>query len=177
MDVRDLLEVGRELSARLLPVEGPIAQELGLRRVAEVVDHDVVAGAPPGVLVAAARADDVGDARVRLPPALVRGRERARSAGLRADERVSVADGPDALGVVRVRDVPDLVRGAVVAAKHVDLAVLRRQAVAIDRADHLRAAAFAVSDGDVEEGLGVRRVRDVDERGAVLLVLTRERIP
>src|SRR5712692_3091230 len=102
-----------------------------------------MAGAPAGVLVAAARPDDVRDAGVGLPPALVRRRERAGLPGLSADERVAVPDRAHVLGVARVGDVPDLVRGVSVAAQHVDLAVLRRQTVAVDGANHLRAAAAA----------------------------------
>src|SRR5919197_3259208 len=54
----------------LLPVKRPIPDEFGVRRVAQVEDHDVVAW-PPLRIVGCASTDNVSNPAVTFPPVLV----------------------------------------------------------------------------------------------------------
>src|SRR6185369_1758119 len=110
--------------------------------------------------------DEIGDAGVALPEAFVR-----------------VLQAPAWLGdqhrLRRIGDVPDLVAGAAERAQQIDrVAVAFRQGAAVADAGHLRAAGFEIAllTGDVEQVFRLRRVGDVDDRGAVELGLAGERI-
>src|SRR5712691_7975464 len=166
--------MGWNHASRLLAVETPVAEEFWIRRVAEIEDEDVVATLPSIRPIIAAPADDVGNARVALPPALVRPGEGAWGPGLSANDRIPTRDGSDTRGMARVRHVPDLVRCARVAAQHEHLADVGADAVAYS--DHLGAAAAPVGDGKMEQLIRVPRVGDVDDRRAVFLVVAGERI-
>src|SRR5712691_3475548 len=167
-------EVGWNHASRLLPVEGPVAEEHRICRVAEIEDEDVVAPPPPVRRVIAASADDVGDAGVAFPPALVRPGEGACGPALGANDRIPTRYRSDTRGMARVRHVPDLVRRVRIAAQHEHLAEVGTDAVA--HSDHLGATAAPVGDGKMEQLLRVPRVGDVDDRCAVRLVLADERI-
>src|SRR5262249_59106656 len=71
MDAGYCSEVRRNRTARLLPVESPVAEEHRIGWLAEVKDEDVVAGLPAVRGVIAAPADVVRVARVAFPPALL----------------------------------------------------------------------------------------------------------
>src|SRR6267142_1913408 len=119
--------------------------------------------------VIAAPADDVGDARVALPPALVRSGQSTWLPGSGSNDRVASGDGADAHGPAGHRHVPDLVRRSTVAPKHEDLADVGPDAVA--NAHHLRPAACPIRHRDMDHILRVPGVGDVDDRRAVLLVV------
>ena len=140
--------------ARLLPGQSEIANEDGVRRIAQVVDlrH---ARCPPRRIAA----DQIRNARLALPEALVRLLQVVDHSG---EERRLFGN----------RDVPDLMPDAAQRAKQIELALVRlRQIGAAARAHHLRLTGslrFAAA-RDVRNVFGLTRIGDVDHRRAVVL--------
>ena len=124
-----------------------------MRRIGEVVDLRHSPGAP-----ARRAGDEIGNAGVAFPPALVR--------------VVQPIDANDEMGVRRIGDVPDLVRLTAERAQQVDrrgVALGQRPAVA--HAHHLRAALLVVSlqAWKVMQIFRLRRVGHVEDRGSAEL--------
>src|SRR6185369_9911790 len=157
------VQVGRHVAARagLLPDEAEVADQHGVRRIGKVEHLGHATRAP-----ALDSGHEVADPGVALPPALVRVPQ-------------LVDDHRDARGLLRVGHVPDLVRQLAHAAKQVDLRLVRlRQIGAVARAHHLRPAGFPLARlaGNVREIARRARVRDVHDRGAVVLLASGERV-
>ena len=157
------MQVGRHRAAGagLLADQAEVADLHGLCRIAQV-EH--LGHAPRAPAVDAG--NEIGDAGVALPEALVR-----------------VLQIPARLGdqhrLRRIGDVPDLVAGAAERAQQIDrVAVALRQGAAVADARHLRAAGLEIPllARDVEQVFRLRRIGDVDDRGAVELGLSGERI-
>jgi hypothetical protein len=91
MDGRHRSKMRRQLPARLLTVERPVAQEYRVCRVADIEDENVIAGPPAIGCVIAAPAYDVCDSSVAFPPALVGAGEGPGRTGLRSNNRVAPA--------------------------------------------------------------------------------------
>ena len=127
-----------------------------LQRIAEVID---LGHAPhPPALHAG---NEIGDAGVAFPPALVR--------VLQAHDDLG-----EQRGLGRIGDIPDFMATAAEDAQHVGLAgVALGQRLAVADAHHLRAAFLVVAwePGDMGEVFRLRRVGYVDDRGAVELGL------
>ncbi len=146
--------------ARLLPGQAEVADLHRMRRIAQVVDLRHAVGAP------ARRArHQIGDAGVAFPPALMR----ALEAGDAREER----------GLGRIGHVPDFVRAVAEGAQQIEFALVGfgQRAAGAD-AHHLRAAGFVFAGlaGNVMQIFRLRRVGDVEDRGAVVLGLAGQRI-
>src|SRR5262249_2942823 len=117
----------RACRSRLLAWKTKISDEHRVRRVAQVVDLRHAASAPLRI----AR-DEVRDARVALPPVLVRVDEAADHYCYALRHR-------------RVGDVPDFLTAVATRSQQVHLASVRaRQITAIAHTHHLRAAGFTL---------------------------------
>src|SRR6267142_2287692 len=151
---------GLRLRAGLLAGEAEIADEPGIRRVGEVVHLRHAPRAPaiqPG--------DEVGDARVAFPPALVRALE-------------LVHHDSDSRRLFRRGHVPDLVREVAERAQQVDLALISLGELgAVAHSHHLRAAGLALPRlaRDVGQVARLARVGHVDDRGAAVLFAATQR--
>ena len=133
-----------------------------LCRIAQVVDLQVIAARPPFLRVVG---DEIRDAGVAFPPALVR-------AGEVVDDRRQLAR------LRRHGDIPDFMCATAKRPQQVPLALdASRQRVAAADADHLRPASLPVlTSGNVREVFGVRRVGHVDDRRAVHFEFPGQRI-
>src|SRR2546422_343891 len=147
--------------SRLLPGQPEIADEERARRVRQVEHLRHAPGAPLGQ-----SGDEVGDAAVAFPPALVR-----------AFQLVDHDD--DARGLLGRRDVPDLVREVAEGAQQVELRLVGfRQVLAAAHAHHLRAAGLGLARlaRNVGEVARLARVGDIDDPGPAVLFAPGERI-
>src|SRR5262245_8099386 len=131
-----------------------VADEDWMRGIAEIVDFRHPLRAPCGIA-----ADEIGNAGIAFPPALMR----IPQSG---DDRGQLR------WLGRIGDVPDLVRLGSECAKQVDLALVGlRQLRACAGAYHLRPAGFTLSGitGNVGEIFRLAWIGDVDDRCAVRL--------
>ena len=145
----------------LLTRQPEVADEDRVRRIAQVVDLRHAARAPFGIA-----ADDIADARVALPPVLVRVDEAVDDDGHTARAR-------------GIGDVPDFMGGAPERAQQVHLALVRaRQLAAVAYPHHLGATGLALAHlaRNVHEIFRPLRNRHVDDGGAVALGLSGERV-
>ena len=148
-------------AAGLLTGQPEIANEHRLGRIAQIVDLGHAIGAPAG-----RAGHQIGDAGVAFPPVLMRGAQ-------------SADDDGQARWLGRIGDVPDLMAGvAGVRSRYTLLLSARGSCAAVADPDHLRAAGFALTGlaRNVREVLRLLRVRHVDDRRAVALLLTGERV-
>src|SRR5262245_14436790 len=125
--------------------------------IAEIVDLEHAVAAP-----ARYTGDQKADAAVALPPALVR-------------VLVVAADAGDELGVSGLGYVPDFMRQPAERTQQIDRVRIRPgQALAVANARHLRAAGLraAVGTRNMRKIFRLRRIGDVDDRGAVELRLS-----
>ena len=102
--------------------------------------------------------------------------EGSRRAGLSSDHGVAPGDGTYAHWVARIGHVPYFVGRIGIGAKHIDLVVVDRQCTAIAHADHLGPAVDSVRHREVEKVFRVPRITHIDNRRAVLFIVTGERI-
>ena len=139
-----------------------VADVYRLCRIAQVVDLEVIAAHPSFLRVVG---DEIRDAGVAFPPALVR-------AGQVVDDRCQLAR------LRRHRDIPDFMCAATKRAQQVPLAFhAARQRVAAADAHHLRSAGAPVfTGGNVREVFRVRGVGHVDDRRAAHFQFPGERI-
>ena len=147
--------------AGLLAVEAEIANFDGMCRIAEVVNLGH-AGRP----ASPARRRPESDAGIAFPPALV-------------GVGVIAADAGDEDGMCRIGDVPNFMRRGAEGAQQIHGArIAVGQVLAVAHARHLRAATLraAFGAGNMCEILRLRRIGHVDDRGAVELGLTGQRI-
>ena len=156
------MQIGRHRAGRagLLSDQAELADLHRLGRVAKIVDFGHAARAP-GLHAG----DHVGDAGVALPPALM-GVLQAVELG-------------DQFRRGRIGHVPDLVPDIAVGAQQVDrVAVAPRQARAVAQAHHLGAAVLGqpLRARQVVQVFGLRRIGDVEDRGAVELRLPVHRV-
>ena len=149
---------------RLLPRQAEITDEHRVCRIAEVIDLRHTANAPtrePGY--------KVSDACIAFPPALVCIHQSAH------DDR-------QARWFRRIGNVPGFVLRAAKRAQHVDLAFIRVwQRAAVAYAHHLCSTSFGTAilgrlARNVREIARMGRIRHVDERGAVVFLLSGKRI-
>src|SRR5436309_2486469 len=132
-----------------------------LSRITEIVDLRHSVGPPAG---GTAIGDEVGDARVALPPVLVGVVEALHHGG----------DEPRLLGYAHI---PDLVAHVAEGAQEIALGgITLGQGPAFADADHGRAARLRLPrrPGNVMEIAGPLRIGDVDDRRAVQLRLSRQ---
>ena len=146
--------------ARLLTGQAEIPDLDGMRGIAEVVDLGHAARAP----VRRAR-DQKGNAGVAFPPALV---------GI-----LQAPDPRDQNRICGIGDIPDFMRFAAEGAQHVNrVAIALGQRLAVADAHHLRTASliFSFLAWNVAQISGLRGIGDVDDRGAVRLGFSGQRI-
>ena len=152
------VQIGRHRAGRagLLADQAEVADFHRLRRIAEI-EHLGHAARRASLHAG----DEVGDAGVAFPPALVRVLE-------------VPAHARDEARACRIGDVPDLVALAAERAQQIDLVgIALRQRLAVADAHHLRRrpARKPFLAGNVGEVFRLRRIGHVDDRGAVELGL------
>ena len=169
-------EVGWYHTARLLPVKSPIAEEFGIRWIAQVEDKDVVPISPSVCGVIAPSPDDVGDARFTFPPAFMgpgKGSGRSRRG---SDDRVPSGNGAHTNRCARICHVPDFMSRVGVGPEQIVLGVLDRERGAGAYTHHLRTAVPGSPHREVLQVHGSRRVGHVNDRHPVRFVHASEGI-
>src|SRR4030095_4368840 len=133
---------------RLLSGQAEVPDEDGVRRIAQVVNLRHARRTPGGVA-----ADQIRDAGLALPPALMRVLQ-------------VVHDEGEARRLFRSRHVPDFVAGRAERTKQVELALVRlRQVGAAARAHHLRLTLtwLLSTTRNVSDIFGLPGIGDVDD--------------
>src|SRR5262249_20250041 len=121
-------------------------------------------------------ADDIRDAGVAFPPALVRTGEGSGGIRLRSEDRVATRDGAYSHRIARVCHVPDLVRGIGVGSQHIDLVVVDRQGAAVTDANHLGTAVYAVRYRQMVQIFRVARVGHIHNGCPIQLIVAGQRV-